>query len=143
MHHLILSFVSSLLIGLFLVKFSRQLLSTSADTDLSGPQKFHARPVPRIGGVAILLGIVAGIGLSESAADPRRSLLWLLLACAMPAFVAGLAEDLTKKVSPRRRLFFTAVSASLGIWLLDGTDPAHRPARPASGWSASCRSRSR
>jgi UDP-N-acetylmuramyl pentapeptide phosphotransferase/UDP-N-acetylglucosamine-1-phosphate transferase len=34
----------------------------------------------------------------------------------MPAFVAGLSEDLTKKVSPRRRLFFTAVSAWLAIY---------------------------
>ena len=37
----------------------------------------------------------------------------------MPAFVAGLAEDLTKTMSPRRRLFATALSASLAIWLLD------------------------
>ena len=37
-----------------------------------------------------------------------NSLALLLLVCGMPCFVAGLAEDFTKRISPRRRLFFTA-----------------------------------
>jgi UDP-N-acetylmuramyl pentapeptide phosphotransferase/UDP-N-acetylglucosamine-1-phosphate transferase len=44
----------------------------------------------------------------------------LLLATAAPAFLGGLAEDLTKAQSPRRRLFFTAVSAALAAWILGG-----------------------
>ena len=32
---------------------------------------------------------------------------------------AGLAEDITKRISPRRRLAFTALSAALAYWLLD------------------------
>ena len=42
----------------------------------------------------------------------------LLIACSLPAFVSGITEDPTKKVSPRRHLVATALSASLGIWLL-------------------------
>jgi UDP-N-acetylmuramyl pentapeptide phosphotransferase/UDP-N-acetylglucosamine-1-phosphate transferase len=42
----------------------------------------------------------------------------LFLASAMPAFGAGMAEDLTKTQSPRRRLFFAAVSAALAVWLV-------------------------
>ena len=49
--------------------------------------------------------------------------MWLLVACALPAFVAGLAEDLTKSLSPRRRLFFTAVSAGIAAWLLNAVLP--------------------
>ena len=30
--------------------------------------------------------------------------------------MAGLTEDFTKNISPRRRLFFTAVSAALAVW---------------------------
>ncbi|MDE2082617.1 MAG: glycosyltransferase family 4 protein, partial [Burkholderiales bacterium] len=45
----------------------------------------------------------------------------LLLACALPAFAAGLAEDLTRRVSPRRRLVATALSAALASWVLDAT----------------------
>ena len=40
----------------------------------------------------------------------------MFLACALPAFGAGIAEDCTKTQSPRRRLFFTAVSAGLAGW---------------------------
>ena len=43
---------------------------------------------------------------------------WLMV-CALPAFLAGLAEDLSKNISPARRLFFTALSAGLAVWLLD------------------------
>ena len=46
-------------------------------------------------------------------------MLWLLIAASGPAFASGLAEDMTKNVSPRRRLFFTAVSAGLAVWWLD------------------------
>jgi UDP-N-acetylmuramyl pentapeptide phosphotransferase/UDP-N-acetylglucosamine-1-phosphate transferase len=34
----------------------------------------------------------------------------------LPTFLAGLTEDVTKNVSPRRRLIFTALSAGLAIW---------------------------
>ena len=43
----------------------------------------------------------------------------LLLICGLPAFVAGLIEDLTKTVSPRKRLLAVAASAVLAVWLMD------------------------
>ena len=92
----------------------------AADSDLSGPQKFHSLPVPRIGGVALLVAIVAGVGLVQVGRSTDPSPLWWLLLCALPAFAGGLAEDLTKRVSPTRRLILTAVSAALGIGLLGG-----------------------
>jgi UDP-N-acetylmuramyl pentapeptide phosphotransferase/UDP-N-acetylglucosamine-1-phosphate transferase len=84
----------------------------------SGPQKFHSRPVPRIGGLGIVAGVIAALAvlLYRDAADsfaPR------LFVCAMPVFLIGMMEDITKKVSPRRRLFAAAVSAALAAWLLD------------------------
>jgi UDP-N-acetylmuramyl pentapeptide phosphotransferase/UDP-N-acetylglucosamine-1-phosphate transferase len=48
---------------------------------------------------------------------------WLLLLCSLPAFLSGLVEDLTKRVSARRRLLFTTVSAALGCWLLGAILP--------------------
>jgi len=90
-----------------------------ADTDFSGPQKFHQRAVPRIGG----LGIAAGLWLAAGAMwllNPKElgTPALLLLACGLPAFLAGLAEDVTKQVSPTQRLFFTALSASLALFVL-------------------------
>ena len=59
----------------------------------------------------------------------------LLLACGLPALVAGLAEDLTKNVSPSRRLLATALSALLAVWLLDAA--IRRTAIPGLDWVVS------
>src|SRR5262245_35283649 len=113
---LLVAFVASLAITLWVVRTGRSEGHAANDSDLSGPQKFHARPVPRIGGLGIVAGVVGG-ALAMGTQDSRaNSLALLLITCAMPCFVAGLAEDFTKRISPRRRLFFTAVSAALAVW---------------------------
>ena len=113
---LVASFLASLIATLWVVRTGRAAGHAAQDSDLTGPQKFHALPVPRIGG----LGIVAGVSIGALAMvweDPRSSVMaLLLLMCGLPCFVAGLAEDFTKRISPRRRLFFTAVSAGLAVW---------------------------
>ena len=111
----IVSLVATLLIMRSAVRHSR----LAADHDMSGPQKFHARPVPRIGGAGIVLAIAAGGVIAFVDGSPAARPLWLLIACSIPAFAAGITEDLTKNVSPTRRLIATAVSVALAIWLLD------------------------
>jgi len=112
---LLAAFVASLLVTLWAVRRGRRP-SRSHDSDLSGPQKFHVRPVPRIGGIGIVAGAFAG-ALAMRWQQPQAGTLALwLLACGLPCFAAGLAEDFTKHISPRRRLFFTAVSAALAVW---------------------------
>ena len=116
---LVLSFLTSLAITWLVVRSSERHAHRSADHDLSGPQKFHAAPVPRVGGVGIFLAMAACVALAQvNGRADAADLSWLLL-CSLPAFLSGLAEDLTKAQSPRRRLFFTAVSAALAAWLLD------------------------
>jgi UDP-N-acetylmuramyl pentapeptide phosphotransferase/UDP-N-acetylglucosamine-1-phosphate transferase len=117
---LLLSFLFSAALTLVLVRLSKGPWRQSADHDLSGPQKFHAIPVPRVGG----LGIAASMLAAALYADWRGSASGLhtgliLMICAVPAFAMGLLEDLTKAVSARWRLLATAVSAVLAIWLLD------------------------
>ena len=112
------AFAVSFLVTLCVVRAAKGLARVAGDHDLAGPQKFHALPVPRIGGVGILFGVVAAMAVlawREPATAP-----WLVLfaVCALPAFGAGIAEDLTKTQSPRRRLFFTAMSAALAVWLV-------------------------
>jgi UDP-N-acetylmuramyl pentapeptide phosphotransferase/UDP-N-acetylglucosamine-1-phosphate transferase len=111
-------FLVGLLATLFIMRSSMRHGHLSADHDLSGPQKFHGRPVPRVGGAGVMVAIVAGVVIAQVDDSPAARSLWLLLGCSLPAFVAGIAEDLTKSVSPRRRLFATAISAGLAIWLL-------------------------
>jgi UDP-N-acetylmuramyl pentapeptide phosphotransferase/UDP-N-acetylglucosamine-1-phosphate transferase len=119
MSFLLLSFVVSLIATLLVVRSSDRHAHLSADHELDGPQKFHHRPVPRVGGVGVLIAMLSGALLAQLMNSPLSASIWLFLACALPAFGAGLAEDLTKKVSPAKRLWATAASAALGAWCLD------------------------
>jgi UDP-N-acetylmuramyl pentapeptide phosphotransferase/UDP-N-acetylglucosamine-1-phosphate transferase len=115
---LFLGFLLSASVTFFVIRSARTHAHFSADADMSGPQKFHATPVPRIGGVGIVIGLVGSLGLLWVMSGGDMVLGVALLCCAAPAFLGGLAEDLTKAQSPRRRLFFTAVSAALAAWAL-------------------------
>ncbi len=112
------AFAVSFLLTLYVVRATQRLGSVVRDFDLSGPQKFHSHPVPRVGGVGILLGVATGAVVIAWREGVAMSWLATFLACALPAFGAGIAEDVTKSQSPRRRLVFTAVSAGLAAWLV-------------------------
>jgi UDP-N-acetylmuramyl pentapeptide phosphotransferase/UDP-N-acetylglucosamine-1-phosphate transferase len=118
MTYFVSCFVVGLLATIFIMRSSMRHGHLSADHDLSGPQKFHARPVPRVGGAGIMAALVVGGVIAQLDGSPAARSLWLLIACTLPAFAAGITEDLTKNVSPRRRLVATAISAGLAIWLL-------------------------
>jgi UDP-N-acetylmuramyl pentapeptide phosphotransferase/UDP-N-acetylglucosamine-1-phosphate transferase len=122
---LIVSFLTSLCATLLVVRSARLHARVSADVDLTGPQKFHSTPVPRIGGLGIVLAIVAGTAFAgfTSRGAAIQSEAWLVVACSLPAFLSGLTEDVTKRVSARRRLVFTCISAALGCWLLGAVLP--------------------
>jgi UDP-N-acetylmuramyl pentapeptide phosphotransferase/UDP-N-acetylglucosamine-1-phosphate transferase len=117
-------FVSCFFVGLIatllIVRSSVRHSRLSADHDLTGPQKFHARPVPRIGGASVMIAILAGALLAQFNGLVDGSQIWLLIAASLPAFVSGLIEDLNKNVSPRRRLLATVGSGVLAIWWLGG-----------------------
>ena len=72
-----------------------------------------------VGGIGIVLGVLAGVGLLWLRHPSVAQAASLLMLCAVPAFASGLTEDLTKTQSPRRRLFFTAVSAALAVFTMD------------------------
>ena len=86
-----------------------------------GVQKFHTNPTPRIGGIGVLVGFVA---VYLTAPADAQALIGPMLAAALPAFLFGLAEDLTKKVGARVRLLATVGSGVLAS-ALTGTALAH------------------
>lgn len=115
-------FIASLLTSLaccaLIVLTQRWHGHISHDHDLVGAQKFHETPVPRIGGVGIalslLIGAVAEWHLLKQEVQPLA-----LIICGAPAFLVGLLEDLTKKVSVLIRLLATFSAAALSIWILN------------------------
>jgi UDP-N-acetylmuramyl pentapeptide phosphotransferase/UDP-N-acetylglucosamine-1-phosphate transferase len=118
MEILLMAFGVAWLLTLLAVRGSRRFAHLAHDHDLSGPQKMHTIPVPRIGGIGIF-GSVLVVVAAQAWLDGRG--VWLgalLLLAALPAFAAGFIEDLTKRVSPRRRLLATALSAFLAALLV-------------------------
>lgn len=117
MSSLLTAFFISFIATFLIIRFKHLHSGTSGDFDLSGPQKFHTKVVPRIGGISIALGISAAIIL-KLMNSPGYLMDLILFVCAIPTFAIGLAEDLTKKISVKKRLFFTAISAALAIHFL-------------------------
>lgn len=115
---LVAAFLTSFAITLLVIRFKHLHEGFSSDSDFSGPQKFHTKAVPRIGGISIAAGLFAAILIKT--VDLRiPNIELILLLCAVPTFVIGLTEDLTKKISVRQRLLFTAISAVCVIYLLE------------------------
>lgn len=92
--------------------------SLSLDHDLRSAQKIHHSPVPRIGGLGLVMGILAGILINPQLDHRLLNTASALLISAIPVFLAGLIEDLTKKVSVRTRLYASFTSALLAILLV-------------------------
>lgn len=91
----------------------------SLDHDLNGVQKIHETPVPRIGGLGVVSGLMLAGVFSYQFGGETYETAGKLLLCAIPAFGAGLIEDFTKRVGVRTRLFASFISAALAYWVLD------------------------
>jgi UDP-N-acetylmuramyl pentapeptide phosphotransferase/UDP-N-acetylglucosamine-1-phosphate transferase len=105
----------ALLVALLLVRTQHWHGHLSMDSE-EGVQKFHTSPTPRVGGVAIAVGVVSGYLLTNPAS---QTLLGPLILAGIPAFAFGLLEDMTKRVSVRTRLLATMGCGVLG-WAITG-----------------------
>ena len=92
--------------------------SKALDDASGGLRKVHVFPTPRIGGIAIAAGCVAGV-LANCVVLGELCSWWVLLFCALPGFAWGLIEDFSARGAVMVRLVLTAVAASLGFFLLD------------------------
>jgi UDP-N-acetylmuramyl pentapeptide phosphotransferase/UDP-N-acetylglucosamine-1-phosphate transferase len=81
-----------------------------------GVQKFHSAPTPRIGGIPIVLALVVAWG---KAPEDVKSILAPILFAGLPAFLFGVAEDITKRVGVAQRLLATMASGLLAWWITD------------------------
>lgn len=116
---LVLSFLLSILITLWLVRSSHVHGRFTADSDLTGVQKFHTVAVPRVGGVGIVLGVFIALSARYFQNAEVATFGLLLLLSALPAFLSGLTEDITKKVGVKIRLLATVLSAGLAGYFLN------------------------
>ena len=117
MSGLLIAFLASLIVTLLIIRYNYLHSNLSSDSDLSGPQKFHTSPTPRIGSLGIIVGVLAGT-LYRFQSSPNPTLELTLLACSLPAFGAGFIEDITKRVGVKIRFFFAGLSGAMAVYFL-------------------------
>jgi UDP-N-acetylmuramyl pentapeptide phosphotransferase/UDP-N-acetylglucosamine-1-phosphate transferase len=108
-------FAASLGLSVLVVLTTRWHGFLSLD-ESAGVQKVHALPTPRVGGLPMVLALIAAVFFGP---DDLRDKTWPWLVAGIPAFAFGLAEDLTKRVSVTQRLLATMASGVLA-WALTG-----------------------
>jgi len=78
-------------------------------------QSSHQFPTPRIGGICLISGYIAGLFLLSPTAFEIAALLGI---SAIPVFLGGLGEDTGFDISPKKRLLLSFISAGLAIYLI-------------------------
>jgi UDP-GlcNAc:undecaprenyl-phosphate/decaprenyl-phosphate GlcNAc-1-phosphate transferase len=119
----LISIAISLLASLFFIRWAGE---HAQHYDANKPQRFHTGAVPRLGGLAIMLGLFAGwltAALSESFGltlnvQGNWAKTWPWLVLTLPAVLGGAFEDMTQRLSVLYRLGLTALSAALACYLL-------------------------
>jgi UDP-N-acetylmuramyl pentapeptide phosphotransferase/UDP-N-acetylglucosamine-1-phosphate transferase len=111
----VFAFIASFLLCIAVVLTKPWHGAFSMDTT-DGIQKFHSVLTPRIGGIPILLALVIAWGKST---PEIQILLAPILFAGMPAFLFGIAEDLTKQIGVIQRLLATMASGLLAWWITD------------------------
>ena len=113
------SFVISFIFCLLAIRYFCIYFPSSLDFHLKGVQKFHSIAVPRIGGLGIFIAIISGLLLRAIFYPNVYDVGLTLCFCALPIFLAGIAEDFTKRISARIRLIFAIISALMAGYILN------------------------
>lgn len=86
--------------------------------DRPGPHKSHAVPLPRLGGVAVAIGWVAGVAVATWGLSPVDSVdhahLSAMVAAGLLVFATGLWDDL-RPLSPAPKLIAECLAAALVV----------------------------
>lgn len=121
---ILLTAIISTVVSVLLIRWARGHAKEYAGDK---PQRFHTGDIPRIGGAAVLISLIAGWILT--ALDPflgfglntgsswQTNWPWMLI--VLPSVLGGIFEDLTQRVTVRYRLVLTAISAALGCAFLN------------------------
>ena len=105
----LIGFLISFFISMIIVITFKWHKKLSSD-HINGIQKVHEGSIPRIGGIAIFFSILAQSLILNNDLSEKILLFLFLISFA---FIAGLAEDITKKIRPRWRLVASFLSALL------------------------------
>ncbi len=110
--------------------------------DLPSARGSHERPTPRVGGLAIVAGVLAGVAALTVAGQRLGGAAWLVLGCSLGVAAVGLVDDL-RGLGVAPRLLVQGVAAAVVVASLGGVANLPLPA-PAdlrlvsgAGWAFS------
>lgn len=109
-------FFLTLIAGVIILATAKYHGSWTQDVS-EGVQKFHVTPTPRVGGLAVFLGVTVGFFV-QADGTMRQDFLAVFLCAALP-FANGVREDIWKVGSVLERLLSIAL-ASLAVIVLTG-----------------------
>ncbi len=116
---LVIAFLLSLVTTTLVIRYDHVHRRWTGDHDTDGVQKMHAESVPRVGGIGIGVGVLGALVAMWLMHDPLVWPLFVLFLCGLPAYLGGLVEDLTKRVSALNRLILTMAAAVLSYYFLN------------------------
>ncbi|QEK95605.1 glycosyl transferase [Achromobacter insolitus] len=121
MLYLLVAFLISFASSLLLVRYNSLHSRYTADCDTTGVQKYHDQPVPRVGGIAVLFAMACILAVAMAREPALGNDPLVLLLVSLPAFLGGLAEDLTKRVRVLSRLILAMISGVAAYYFLGAT----------------------
>jgi len=115
-----------LMAGLIVLTKPLHIHVTAKGHNGTARQSSHQLPTPRIGGICLISGYIAGLFVLPPAAFEIAVVLGI---SAIPVFLGGLGEDTGFDISPKKRLLLSFVSAGIaialsGVWITDIGLPA-------------------
>ena len=124
---------AAFLLCLVLTPLCRALAHRFDLVDHPDHRKLHSKPVPRLGGIPIVLSYALAVGLvwafppaHEHLYIQHKQLLWSLLPAAGIIFLTGLLDDLVG-LKPRQKLAGQAAGAALAVAMGTHIAFAHLP----------------
>jgi len=115
-----MSIAISFILTLLLIRLQSSFFKHTLDNH-SGPQKVHTRPVSRIGGLGILISVIMCILYRHYFVPSDSSFQELglnLIFSAIPAFIVGFLEDVTKRTGILIRMLGIIFSSALAFYFL-------------------------
>jgi UDP-GlcNAc:undecaprenyl-phosphate GlcNAc-1-phosphate transferase len=114
------------------IPFVRKMATKFRLYDPLGPLKIHTTPIARVGGVAVMIGMGAGIAIAHGISDVQIGLGFYIALAVI--FFTGLLDDVLE-ISPMLRLFAQA-GAAFALWW--GTEHKALLGIPALGFATEC-----
>lgn len=111
------TFCISLLLVKFIINSANSYFKLAIDDDTYSIQKFHEKPVPRIGGVAIFISILLTSLLAVQLEMHLKKYFAGLIVVVFIVFIGGLYEDLTKSTKPIYRILMMQIAVLMAIYL--------------------------